>query len=41
MIKDCQAGCSTSHFYGLSDNGLPEIAKLLPVAHEWLRKQNF
>jgi len=25
-------------FFGFSDDELPDMAKLLPVAHEWLRK---
>jgi len=31
-------GCSAPHFYGFSDDELPEMVKLLPVTHEHLRK---
>jgi len=38
--KLSQTGCSASHFYGFSDDRLPEMVKLLSVAHEHFRKRN-
>jgi len=32
---------SALHFYGLLDNGFPEMAKSLPASHKHFCKQNF
>ena len=39
--KHCQTGCSVSYYYDFLGLVLPEMLKLLPVAHKRLRKQNF
>jgi len=38
--KLSQTSCSESHLYGLLDNWLPKMVKLLSVVHECFRKQN-
>jgi len=41
MITIAKQAVVLRTFYGFLDNELPEMAKLLPVARERLRKQNF